>query len=26
MNWGANPWAVTHWQFHPGPGVTFISQ
>jgi surface antigen len=26
MNWGVNPWAVTHWQFHPGPGVTFISQ
>jgi surface antigen len=26
MNWGANPWAVSHWQFHTGPGVTFISQ
>jgi surface antigen len=26
MNWGVNPAAVTSWQFHPGPGVTFISQ
>ncbi len=26
MNWGATPSAVTRWQFHPGPGVTFISQ
>jgi N-acetylmuramoyl-L-alanine amidase len=26
MNWGANPWSVTRWQFHTGPGVTFISQ
>ena len=26
MNWGANPWTVSRWQFHPGPGVTFISQ
>ncbi len=26
MNWGANPGAVTSWQFHTGPGVTFISQ
>ncbi len=26
MNWGANPWTVSHWQFHTGPGVTFISQ
>lgn len=26
MNWGENPSAVTRWQFHPGPGVTFLSQ
>lgn len=26
MNWGANPWAVSRWQFYTGPGVTFISQ
>lgn len=26
MSWGANPYAVTYWEFSPGPGVTFISQ
>ncbi len=26
MSWGANPYAVTYWQFTPGPGVTFISR
>jgi len=26
MSWGANPYAVTYWQFSPGPGVTFISR
>lgn len=25
MSWGGNPWAVTQFQFVPGPGVTFIS-
>jgi surface antigen len=25
MSWGANPMAVTYWQFRPGPGVTFIN-
>ncbi|HLZ57685.1 MAG TPA: CHAP domain-containing protein [Ktedonosporobacter sp.] len=25
MSWGGNPWAVTHFQFAPGPGVTFLS-
>ncbi len=25
-SWGANPYAVTYWQFTPGPGVTFISR
>jgi hypothetical protein len=24
MSWGAHPWAVTHFHFTPGPGVTFI--
>lgn len=26
MNWGANPSAVSSWQFHAGPGVSFVSQ
>jgi len=26
MNWGANPWSVSSWQFHAGPGVSFVSQ
>jgi surface antigen len=26
MSWGTRPWAITRWHFHPGPGVTFISQ
>ena len=25
-SWGGNPYAVTYWQFTPGPGVTFISR
>lgn len=24
-SWGANPYAVTDWEFTPGPGVTFIT-
>lgn len=24
MSWGVHPWAVTRFQFVPGPGVTFI--
>ena len=26
MNWGRRPWAVTTWQFSPGPGVTFVTR
>jgi surface antigen len=26
MNWGSHPTMVTEHQFHPGPGVAFISQ
>lgn len=26
MNWGAHPSAVTDTQFHPGPGVSFVTQ
>jgi surface antigen len=24
MNWGARPFAVSHWRFYPGPGVLFV--
>ncbi|HEU5226201.1 MAG TPA: CHAP domain-containing protein [Ktedonobacteraceae bacterium] len=26
MNWGSRPWAVTTWQFSPGPGVMFVTR
>jgi len=26
MSWGSHPWAVTTWQFTPGPGVAFVTR
>ncbi|HZO74155.1 MAG TPA: CHAP domain-containing protein [Ktedonobacteraceae bacterium] len=26
MSWGSRPWAVTTWQFTPGPGVAFVTR